>query len=120
VDHQTELILAELFRDYDSGEPDYGDRWLNWIQQEFNMNRENPADGKYALQFVLRWSPSKVVMYGMAAIFLSLLIGFWYMYEQRWTGAEQSDIIAITQTAWTISSFILTAAGGKEISFCFE
>jgi hypothetical protein len=113
IDHQTEVILTELFRDYESGEPDYGDRWLNWIQQEFNMHHENPADGKYALQFVLRWSPPKVVMYGTASIILALIIGFWYMYAQRFPGAGPSDIFAITQTAWTISSFILTAAGGE-------
>jgi hypothetical protein len=37
-------------------------------------------------------------------------------YAQRFPGAGPSDIIGITQTAWTISSFILTAAGGKSSS----
>jgi hypothetical protein len=83
IDHQTEVILSELFRDFQSGEPDYGDRWLNWIQQEFNMSHENPADGKYALELVLRWSPPKVVMYGTVSIIFSFVIGFWYMVRPR-------------------------------------
>jgi hypothetical protein len=79
LDHQTEVILSELFRDFESGEPDYGDRWLNWIQQEFNQSHENPADGKYALELVLRWSPPKVVMYGTVSIIVAIVVGFWYM-----------------------------------------
>jgi hypothetical protein len=117
VDHETEVILSELFRDYESGEPDYGDRWLDWIQTEFNMHERSPADGKFALKLVLRWSPPKIVLYGNSLILLSLAVGFWYMWGERSAGASPSDIVAITQTAWTISSFILTAAGGKSL-FC--
>lgn len=121
MDTQTEQILTELFRDYESGEPDYGDRWLNWIQTEFNSSNENPADGKYALQLVLRWSPSKIVLYGSCSIILAFVIGFWYQF----TGHDihdpsPSDRVAITQTAWTISSFILTAAGGECENLRFE
>jgi hypothetical protein len=118
MDRQTELILTELFRDFESGEPDYGDRWLNWIQSEFNLNCENPADGRYALQLVLRWSPGKIVMYGTCSIILAIVLGFWYQFIGHGIkdpGPSPSDLIAITQTAWTISSFILTLAGGKFI-----
>ncbi|KAF2432231.1 hypothetical protein EJ08DRAFT_659239 [Tothia fuscella] len=111
LDHQTAVILTELFRDYESGEPDYNDRWLDWIQKEFNHNKSSPADGKYAIKLVLRWSPPKILMYGNAVIGLSLAIGFWYMWGWRSGASSPSDVIAITQTAWTISSFILTAAG---------
>lgn len=46
LDHQTKLILSELYLDYESGEPDYGSRWLHWTQSELNQGTTNPADGR--------------------------------------------------------------------------
>jgi len=112
IDHQTEQILANMFDQYESGEPDYGNRWLDWIQNEFNASDMNPAAGKYALQLLLRWSPMKVICWGLASIAFSLVIGFWYQWRSYpWAGP--GDIVGIVQTAWTISSYILTAAGGN-------
>jgi hypothetical protein len=111
MDHQTEQILNNMFEQFQSGEPDYGNRWLDWIQTEFNNGSLNPGEGRYALQLLLRWSPMKVVLWGVAAIIFSLIIGFWYQWrDYPWAGP--SDHVSIVQTAWTISSYILTAAGG--------
>lgn len=120
VDKQTSLVLSEMYMDYSSGDPDYGDRWLHWVQKELNLGNTNPADGRYALLLVLKWSPFKIAMYGIASIILSLIIGFWYMWEGgQFPEATASDMVGITQTAWTISSFILTAAGGESFDICF-
>jgi hypothetical protein len=114
TDKQAQLVLSEMYMDYSSGDPDYGDRWLRWVQKELNLGNPNPADGKYALLVVLKWSPFKISVYGIASIILSLIIGFWYMWVGgKFPGSTTSDQVGITQTAWTISSFILTAAGGK-------
>jgi hypothetical protein len=114
LDKQTSRILSEMFVDYLSGDPDYGDRWLRWVQKELNQGNLNPADGRYALSLVLKWAPFKVTFYGTASIIFSLVIGFWYQWKGgQFPGAGRSDMVGIVQTAWTISSYILTAAGGK-------
>lgn len=110
MDHQTEQILSNMFEQYQSGEPDYGNRWLDWVQTQFNNDSTNPAEGRYALQLLLRWSPMKIAFWGIAAIIFSLVIGFWYQWRD-YPWAQPSDHVAITQTAWTISSYILTTAG---------
>jgi len=112
LDRQTERVLSEMFLDYYSGEPDYEDRWLHWIQEEFNLAHNNPANGRYALQLLFRWSPVKIVLYGSSSIIFSLVIGFWYQWKGgQFPGAAESDTVAIVQTAWTIASYIVTAAG---------
>lgn len=112
MDRQTEQVLNNMYDQFQTGEPDYGNRWLDWIQTEFNNRSLNPADGTYSLQLLLRWSPLKVVFWGIAAIIFSLVIGFWYQWrDYPWAGP--ADHVSIVQTAWTISSYILTAAGGN-------
>jgi hypothetical protein len=51
----------------------------------------------------------------MSAVCVEVNVHESIQYAQRFPGAGPSDIIGITQTAWTISSFILTAAGGKTV-----
>lgn len=67
----TKRTLTELYKEVQSGESDYGNRWLVWIQRHFNnipestfqeifyknshdhdQTQVNPEDGKYALQLV--------------------------------------------------------------------
>ncbi|KAF2496035.1 hypothetical protein BU16DRAFT_560885 [Lophium mytilinum] len=102
MDHKTEMILQSFYHDYNlkSAKKDYEDRWAKWVHKSFNSCSLDPGDGKLALQLVLRWSPLKITAYVSTPVILSLAIGIWYM---KHTG----DI----QTAWTISSYIVTAAG---------
>jgi hypothetical protein len=94
-------VLQSFYHDYNSAKEDYEDRWMKWMHFSLNNTSHDPGDGKYALQLVLRCSPVKITVYVTAPIVLSLVIGIWYM---RHTG----DI----QIAWTISSYVMTAAGG--------
>jgi hypothetical protein len=102
IDRETERTLIHLFWDYQNSKYDYNNYWLRWIQSELN-GRGN----KYALRLILRWSVLKIVVWGITPILLSLAIGFWYMYKPH---AADADIFTIVQTAWTISSYIVTTA----------
>jgi hypothetical protein len=134
---ETKRTLTELYKEMQSGEPDYGSRWLVWIQRHFNnipestfkeifhknpdgrpstLGTVNAESGKYALQLILHWSMPKIVFWGFLPILLSLAIGFWYMYEPRDPG---EDPLAIVQTAWGIASYIITA-GARELTTYME
>lgn len=107
LDRQTELLLTELFHDYTRRNTLSELRWLPWIQQRFNHGDREPGKPCYALQLILRWSIAKIAVYGVTPIILSLAVGFWFQY------AQEGDRIAIVQTAWTISSFIIGGASGE-------
>lgn len=111
-DPETRRILVELFCVYKCDEKDIHNRWLQWIQHEFNNDSFDPRKGKYAIQLVLGWSAMKFIIYGTIPIFLSLAIGLWYSFSQRGPGVSASDIVSIDQTAWTIASYIITTGGG--------
>ncbi|KAL4937625.1 hypothetical protein BDV06DRAFT_226765 [Aspergillus oleicola] len=102
IDRETELTLIQLFWDYKTSKYDIGDHWLAWVDSQLNR-REN----KYALRLVLRWSVTRFVIWGVTPLLLSLAIGFWYMYKPH---TPDADPVAVVQTAWTLSSYIVTAA----------
>ena len=106
MDSPTKRTLDELYRDYQSGLRDREDAWANWIHENFNQNETDPMSGKYALQPILGWSIPKLAFWGTAPILLSLAIGFWYMFALQ----PGEDKVAVVQTAWTISSYIVTSA----------
>ncbi|KAH8716766.1 hypothetical protein GQ44DRAFT_730472 [Phaeosphaeriaceae sp. PMI808] len=104
LDHQTELVLTELYHDYTRRNVLSELRWLPWIQQYFNQGDSEPGKPRLALQLVLRWDSTKIGLYGLTPVLLSLAIGFWFQYSQ------EGDRIAVVQTAWTISGFIIGTA----------
>jgi hypothetical protein len=55
----------------------------------------------------VKWSAAKIAIYGLTPILVSLAVGFWFQYSQ------EGDRIAVVQTAWTISSYIIGASGGR-------
>ncbi|KIW77438.1 hypothetical protein Z517_09884 [Fonsecaea pedrosoi CBS 271.37] len=112
IDRQTEAALAELYTAYRHDWHDKDNMWRGWIHHFFNEGDRFPDRGRYALQLVLSWSIRKILIWSATPLLLSLVIGFWYMYKPREPG---SDPVAITQTAWTISSYIVTTAGGEYI-----
>ncbi|KAK4461527.1 hypothetical protein QBC42DRAFT_297642 [Cladorrhinum samala] len=108
VDKRTQQILTELYREYNSAASvDYDDRWRRWIIDEMNLGSREPEEGKYALRLVLGWSAPKISFWTASPVVLSLVIAFWYSYKPRDPGADE---VAIVQTAWTIASYIITAA----------
>ncbi|KAF1982416.1 hypothetical protein K402DRAFT_305097, partial [Aulographum hederae CBS 113979] len=118
--HDVELdaagrgVLSELWQDYQSQKADYGDRWMRWIDAEFNRgDREEggkegeglpEAWGSYSLQLVLHWDTVKIGVWGAMPVLLSLAVGFWY------GSLEGDDPNSIVQTAWTLSSYIVSTA----------
>lgn len=64
------------------------------------------------LSLVIKWSITKIAIYGFTPILLSLAIGFWFQYSQ------EGDRVAVVQTAWTISSFIIGASQGTPQPQC--
>jgi hypothetical protein len=109
IDRDTERALAELWRSYRGHKLDYGGRWLMWIHEHFNNGSKNPAMGRLALEFKLRWSIFKVVFWGIMPVLLSLAIGFWYMYAEH----EGVDEVAAAEAAWVIATYIITTSARK-------
>ncbi|KAL1877358.1 hypothetical protein VTK73DRAFT_8653 [Phialemonium thermophilum] len=106
LDGETRRAMAEFWKDFITLDEDYSDRWLNWVHKNFNNGSFDPEKGRYALQLVLRWSANKLIFWGAVPILLSLAVGFGYMFRPT-TG---EDFLTVVQTAWTISSYIITAA----------
>lgn len=106
LDDRTQLVLTELYHDYTRRNILSELQWLPWLQQHFNQGDSTPDKPRLALQLVLRWDSTKIGLYGLNAILLSLAIGFWFQYRQ------EGDRIAVVQTAWTIAGFIIGAASG--------
>jgi hypothetical protein len=106
LDGETESALGELWRSYNGHKLDYEGRWLLWIHQHFNNSSKNPEMGHLTLEFKLRWSVFKVVIWGIVPILLSLSIGFWYMYSDH----GDIDDVAVAEAAWVIATYIITTS----------
>lgn len=55
-----------------------------------------------SLELLLGWCPIKILVVVILPVVLSLAIGTWYM-----------QVTGDVQTAWTIASYIVTAAGDE-------
>ena len=115
LDHRTETTLADFYTDFETMPLDVQDRWRRWIAEGFNAGdvdrrHGNGVEGRptYGLRLVLKWSVPKLIGWGLTPVILSLVVGFWYMIA-----VDGDDRVAIVQTAWTISSYIISTAGGK-------
>ncbi len=114
IDDRTKAVLADFYREYvhSRSVPEelaalQGWRWSNWIQETFNRGDAEDGAPCLTLELVLKWSVSKICIYGLTPVVFSLVIGFWFQYSQ--TG----DQLAVVQTAWTISSYIIGASSGE-------
>lgn len=99
--------IDEFFQDYRQYPRDYGDHWMEFVRRHFNGGDDTSKKERYALQLVLRWSTTKIAIYGLTPILLSLAIGFWY---QTTSG---SDPNIVKQTAWAIATYIIAATARK-------
>ncbi|KAH6867868.1 hypothetical protein B0T10DRAFT_534073 [Thelonectria olida] len=109
LDDQSSATLHELFSTYSSHDVDWQARWGDWVHQHLNRASTDPQAGRFALRLVLRWSIFKLVIYSTIPVVLSLAVGLWFMFVAS-KGLEDS-YTAVVQTAWTISSYIVTTAG---------
>jgi hypothetical protein len=115
VDKDTQRTLAELWKSYRSHKLDYGGRWLMWIHEHFNNGSKSPEQGRYTLEFKLRWSAVKVIIWGILPVLLSLAVGFWYMYSDH----GDIDEVAVAEAAWVIATYIVTTSARKFLVTCF-
>ena len=106
LDGETESALAEMWRSYKGHKLDYEGRWLLWIHQHFNNSSKNPELGSLTLEFKLRWSIYKVIIWGLVPILLSLGVGFWYMYKDH----GDTDPVHVAEAAWGIATYIITTS----------
>jgi len=98
--------MASLYLTYRSSKHhhdlDVAKGWTGWIEKNLNDSNDRPLEGKYSLELKYRWSPTRLTLVVTLPVLLSLTVGLGYMIK---TG----DVI----TAWTISIYVVTAAGGK-------
>lgn len=80
--------------------------WANWVHQVLNNSSLDVLDGKYAIEVVLDWSPTRISIVILFPVLLSLAIGLW-LNSAAWTD------LATLQTAWGTASYVVTAGGCK-------
>jgi hypothetical protein len=83
-------------------DPDIAKAWTEWVQRELNANNIIMFEGRYSLELIYSWSGVRLSVAVVTPTLFSFAVGLGYMIK---TG----DV----STAWTISSYIVTAAGGK-------
>ncbi|KAK7957979.1 hypothetical protein PG996_010580 [Apiospora saccharicola] len=110
VSEATRLSLLELYYDFVAQRRDVNECWKQWVHQHFNAGDEHPGERRLGLQLLLQWSVPKIVAYVSTPVVASLIFGFAYTFTV--TGPDV-DKVAVLQTAWTVASYIVTAAGGK-------
>ena len=77
---------------------------MDWIHATLNSKGEN-----HSLELMYSWSPIRVGFVIMLPVVLSLIAGCLYT-------VMTNDV----QTAWTLSSYVLSAVGGELQSPKFE
>ncbi|KAL4981685.1 hypothetical protein BDW68DRAFT_172024 [Aspergillus falconensis] len=111
IDEQTRLTLLEFYQDYQNIEQDFHGRWRKWTHHHLNGDSFDPREGPYTLQLVLRWSIQKIIIYGLLPVLSSLVIGFGYMESKLLDAEDLGSRLAVIQTAWGISSYVVGTAG---------
>ena len=118
---QDERTLHDLFSAYRSWSFDRtkAREWTSWIHQCLNKDSVNPSsdpdDAKLAIEVVLGWSAVRITILICMPIALSLVVGFWIMWD------DPSDLSRV-QTAWTVASYVVTASARECLSSraCFS
>jgi hypothetical protein len=103
---QEQNILSHFILAYNAShrhpDEDVTVTWTDWVNRELNGNKVIMFEGKYSLELIYSWSAVRLSVAVITPTLFSFAVGLGYMLK---TG----DV----STAWTISSYIVTAAGGK-------
>ncbi|KAK3386799.1 hypothetical protein B0H63DRAFT_140998 [Podospora didyma] len=111
LDGRTRESLLELYTDYKADNGNMDDAWGEWTHQHLNGGSADPAKGDYTLELLLRWSAVKIVIYGLLPVVGSLVVGVAYMRVRVSEADDLGSDLAVIQTAWAISSYVVGAAG---------
>jgi hypothetical protein len=102
---QNKNTMASLYHAYRASkhhhDSDTAKEWAVWIEKNLNNNRR-PLEGKYSLEANYSWSTARLTIALLLPITFGLAVGLGYMIKTK-------DVL----TAWTISIYIVTAAGGE-------
>ncbi|KAI1114947.1 hypothetical protein F5Y14DRAFT_149006 [Nemania sp. NC0429] len=104
----AKLALLELYYDFVARRRDNDEAWKSWVQKHFNAGDTFPGDLRLGLRLILTWSISKIVFFVAVPVVVSFVFGLAYTFAVSGPGV---DHVAVVQTAWTVSSYIVTTAG---------
>ncbi|KAK8098751.1 uncharacterized protein PG998_011992 [Apiospora kogelbergensis] len=108
VSEATRLTLLELYHDFMAQRSDADEYWKEWVHQQFNAGDTFPGARRMGLRLILRWSVPKIIAYVATPVVASIIFGLVYTFTV--TGPDV-DRVAVLQTAWTVSSYMVTTAG---------
>jgi hypothetical protein len=118
IDDRTKQTLSEFYLDYKQKPAGMDERWMDWVHENLNGGNADPREGNYTLELLLRWSITKIMIYGLLPVVGSLVVGIAYM-QVRMRGADDfGSRLAVVQTAWGVASYVVGAAGGKASVQC--
>lgn len=113
IDDRTKQTLLEFYLDYTHEAPGMDERWMEWVHGYLNSGSADPRVGSYTLELLLRWSITKILVYGLLPVVGSLVAGVAYMQVRMRDAGDFGEGLAVVQTAWGIASYVVGAAGGK-------
>ncbi|KAH7109987.1 hypothetical protein EDB81DRAFT_832725 [Dactylonectria macrodidyma] len=104
----AKLALLELYYDFVAHRKDEREEWKAWVQKNLNSGDTFPGSRRLGLRLILKWSAWKIITYVSVPVIASLIFGLSYTLAVK---GPDVDEVAVLQTAWTVSSYIVTTAG---------
>jgi hypothetical protein len=111
LNDQNKRILDELVEAYHNSSNLYSrseNAWEEWVTGNLNDDDNNPRhtseNSEYSLECYFSYSPSGIAFAILIPFIISVVAGITYQ-------AKTGDVRL--QTAWSIASYIVTAAAGK-------
>ena len=94
--------MSQFYLSYNNPSAADMDYLEEWIDSQFNRPINGDPNKYHSVQLKLAWSVWRISLFIMVPTILSIAIGFYYQ-------AADGDV----QTAWTISSYIVTTSGSE-------
>ncbi|KAF2820938.1 hypothetical protein CC86DRAFT_303878 [Ophiobolus disseminans] len=107
---KSERALYQLWRTHSEWwhSKEIGEQWTKWIQENINQGSNHPLDENFddflSIEVILGWSVLRISVAVLMPVILSLSIGLWF----QWSNSKD---LATIQAAWSIASYVVTAAG---------
>jgi hypothetical protein len=115
IDDRTKQTLFTFYIDYKHDKSEMDNGWTDWVHKFLNSSSPDPRKGGYTLELVLRWSITKIIIYGLLPVIGSFAVGIGYMQGCMSDAADFGTYLAVVQTAWGIASYVVGAAGGETL-----